>query len=254
MVPAPPPEILAAVAQQIKKLRVARGLTQDAVADSLGIALKNVQRLESGRQNLTLLTLQSVADVLDVEPQELLALAVDPNEQQASTRRALRGLGKHGHRVVFSRTRPKRDYLPLFGLQAAASHFGHAREVEVTAWIKLRGVSSNRLAGRFIAQVEGRSMQPTVPHGALALFKAPVTGPLEGRVVLAEWREPSDPDTGGAYAVKRVGAVEGRKEGGIRLSLLSDNSAFPPIVVEGETTGELRIIAELERVLWPIKS
>ncbi len=249
------PELLASVAQQIKRLRVARGLTQEAMAESLAIAPKNVQRLEAGRQNLTLATLQSVADVLDVEPHQLLTPTTAPRDADAASLvRALRGLTRHGAHVAHTQARPKRDFLPLMTLQAAASQFGGAREVEVKAWVKLRGARPSALEGRFIAQVRGTSMQPTVPHAALGLFRAPVVGSLEGRVVLAEWRGPADPDSGGAYALKRMGPIEGRREGGFRMQLLSDNPDFAPIVLEGEQAAELRVVAELERILWPIKS
>jgi len=42
------------------------------MAVALGVAVRNVQRIESGRQNLTLASLERIADVLDVEPWELL--------------------------------------------------------------------------------------------------------------------------------------------------------------------------------------
>jgi hypothetical protein len=90
-----------------------------------------------------------------------------------------------------------------------------------------------------------------VPDGALALFKAPVSGPLEGRVVVAEWREHGDPETGGAYVLKRVGSLEPRSRGGLQLQLRSDNPDFAPLFVDAEETSGLRLIAELERVLWP---
>lgn len=251
----PSPDLLASVAQQIKRLRAARGLTQEAMAESLGIALKNVQRLEAGRQNLTLATIQNVADVLDVDPQQLLAPPSPSRDADAqSLERALRGLARHGAQVAYTRSRPKRDFLPLMTLQAAASQFGTAKDVDVQAWVKLRGARPASLEGRFVAQIKGTSMQPTVPHAALVLFRSPVVGSLEGRLVLAEWRGHADPDSGGAYALKRIGPIESRREGGFRMQLLSDNPDFAPIVVEGERAAELRVVAELERVLWPIKS
>ncbi|WP_411280351.1 helix-turn-helix domain-containing protein, partial [Gemmatimonas sp.] len=50
-----------AVARRIAEVRRLAGITQEALAEQLGIALKNVQRIESGRQNLTLQTLARVA-------------------------------------------------------------------------------------------------------------------------------------------------------------------------------------------------
>jgi transcriptional regulator with XRE-family HTH domain len=249
----PPPEIVAFVAGRIKALRLARGLTQDAVAEALGIASKNVQRLEAGRQNLTLKTLSHIADVLDVEPHELLTDGAPSAREggDSSLWRALRGLERLGHEVFAPDAAPARGAVPVMTLQAAASHFGGARDVEVSAWIKLKGARQTQLVGRFVAQVRGRSMAPSVPDGALALFKSPVVGPLEGRIVVAEWREHADPETGGAYVLKRVGALEPRARGGLRLTLRSDNPEFAPLFVDAEETSALRLVAELERVLWP---
>ncbi len=249
-----PLELLQAVARRIKALRQARGLTQDAVAEALGIASKNVQRLEAGRQNLTLRTLASIADVLDVEPYELLLPAAGASadtSSDASLKRALRAMARLGHELLPAESSPGRGAVPVMSLQAAASRFGGARDVDISAWLRLKGMRQSQLAGRFVAQVLGRSMAPTVPSGALALFKSPVVGPLEGRVVVVEWREAVDPEGGGAYVLKRVGSVELRPSGGLQLQLRSDNPAFPPLLVDVEEGAELRVIAELERVLWP---
>jgi transcriptional regulator with XRE-family HTH domain len=246
------PELVEVVARRIKALRQARGLTQDAVAEALGIAVKNVQRLEAGRQNLTLKTLVHVADVLDVEPHELLKSgAVTLADPEVSLRRALRGLARLGHEVLSADAPPPRGGVPVMSLQAAASRFGGARNVEVSAWLRLKGARQSQLVGRFVAQVRGRSMAPAVPSGALALFRSPVVGPLEGRVIVAELRDHSDPETGGAYVLKRVGSVELRPRGGLQLQLRSDNPDFAPLLVDADDSNELRIIAELERVLWP---
>jgi len=248
----PSTELIAVVARRIKALRQARGLTQDAVAEALGIAVKNVQRLEAGSQNLTLRTLAHVADVLDVEPHELLTNgAITTADAEVSLKRALRGLARLGHELFPADAPPARGGVPVMSLQAAASHFGGGREVEVSAWLRLKGSRSSQLVGRFVAQVTGRSMSPTVPSGALALFRSPVVGPLDGRVVVAEWRDHADPETGGAYVLKRVGSVESRARGGLQLQLRSDNPDFPSLRVQAEEASELRIIAELERVLWP---
>lgn len=246
------PELVESVGRRIKALRQARGLTQDAVAEALGIAVKNVQRLEAGRQNLTLKTLAHVADVLDVEPHELLKSgAVALADTEVSLQRALRRLTRLGHEVFGADTPPPRGGVPVMSLQAAASRFGGSRNVEVTAWVRLKGARQSQLTGRFVAQVTGRSMSPTVPSGALALFRSPVVGPLEGRIVVAQWRDHSDPETGGAYVLKRVGSVELRPSGGLQLQLRSDNPDFAPLLVDAEDSNELRVIAELERVVWP---
>jgi hypothetical protein len=51
--------------------------------------------------------------------------------------------------------------------------------------------------------------------------------------------------------LKRVGSVELRPRGGLQLQLRSDNRDFAPLLIDADDANELRIIAELERVLWP---
>lgn len=67
------------VARRIAEVRVGLGLTQEAVAERLGISLKGVQRIEQGRQNLTLRTLVRVAQVLGVQ---VIALFEAPTAKQ----------------------------------------------------------------------------------------------------------------------------------------------------------------------------
>lgn len=79
-VPARPSKqaFLVRVARRIARQRIAAGLTQEALALKLRIAVRNVQRLESGKQNLTLATVTKIARALDVEPDTLVG--PDPHE------------------------------------------------------------------------------------------------------------------------------------------------------------------------------
>jgi transcriptional regulator with XRE-family HTH domain len=60
------------VTKRVAQFRRARGLTQAEAAQTLGVALKNWQRIEQG-QNLTLHTLARVAAVLRCTPGDLVA-------------------------------------------------------------------------------------------------------------------------------------------------------------------------------------
>jgi hypothetical protein len=55
----------------------------------------------------------------------------------------------------------------------------------------------------FVAQVVGKSMEPAIPDGAYCLFAAPVTGTRQGKTVLVQLRDATDPETGERYTVKR---------------------------------------------------
>jgi len=59
------------VARNIRRLRVARGLSQEALAGEAGIDATYVNRLENERQNATVPVLESLAHALGCDIQEL---------------------------------------------------------------------------------------------------------------------------------------------------------------------------------------
>ncbi|HVN06531.1 MAG TPA: S24 family peptidase [Bryobacteraceae bacterium] len=78
-----------------------------------------------------------------------------------------------------------RTHLPLYTLRAAAGKFGGDEEVEEEEWV--RAPEGLRLKeGMFVAHVAGRSMEPRIPDGSLNVFRAPVVGSRQGKIVLVE--------------------------------------------------------------------
>jgi transcriptional regulator with XRE-family HTH domain len=71
MRPADPDQLIENVGLRVAEVRISKGLTQEALAEALGVSLKHIQRLEAGR-NLTLRTLVLLANGLDVRPAALL--------------------------------------------------------------------------------------------------------------------------------------------------------------------------------------
>src|SRR5690606_16358522 len=108
---------------------------------------------------------------------------------------------------------------PLYSLEAAASAFSAAHAPEDGERVSVR--SAHRDGERlFVGRVRGHSMEPVIPAGAFCLFRlGPVAAP-DGKVVLAELRDDSDPEHGGRYTVKRVKRAKGR------LLLAPDNPAY----------------------------
>jgi len=68
-------DIRVVFARNLKRYREDRGLTQAALAAAMDVDRAHVSAMERGQQNVTLLTLDKVADHLGVEPAQLIERA-----------------------------------------------------------------------------------------------------------------------------------------------------------------------------------
>ena len=66
-------DIRVVFARNLKHYRQLRGLTQAALAAAMDVDRAHVSSMERKEQNVTIVTLQKVADALGVEPSQLLA-------------------------------------------------------------------------------------------------------------------------------------------------------------------------------------
>jgi len=138
---------------------------------------------------------------------------------------------------------PFKTHLPLYSLRAAAGRFGAEQVVEPEDWVRVpEGLRLTE--AMFVAHVLGRSMEPRIPDGSLNVFRAPVTGSRQGRIVLAELLGETA-DTA-RYTVKKYTSAKRatEEENGWehkRITLLPLNPEFDPIRVE---PGRVRVIAE----------
>lgn len=64
----------------VRRYRVAAGLSQEAVAVKMGVDRAYVSGMERGQQNVTLLTMWHLSEALGVRPADLLDEAVDEAE------------------------------------------------------------------------------------------------------------------------------------------------------------------------------
>lgn len=142
--------------------------------------------------------------------------------------------------------------LPFYSLKAAAGVFGRGEEVKVTSWVRV-GKRHGLNKDFFVTRVIGHSMSPRIPDGALAIFRKYKGGSRNGRIVLCEHRDISDPETGGSYTVKKYRSEKVYGADGewkhVKIRLLSLNSGFAPIEIEAEDENEFGVIAELVEVL-----
>lgn len=247
--PEPHADLARRVASRVAHIRVERGMTQETLAQALDIAAKNVQRIESGRQNLTLRTVERLAAALGVDAEVFFQRESPPplRTRARSAPSVLSRLRTAGHAVGDATTRRAVGAVSVVTLRAAAGAFAHgSSKVEALGWVKL---PMRAAASWFVAEVHGASMEPRISDGAIGLFR-PVVGSLPiGRVVLVEHRDLAVDDLSGPCVLKRLSKVEHRPSGKIRVTLTSDNPRWPPTILSIQEPDELRVIAELVEVL-----
>lgn len=143
--------------------------------------------------------------------------------------------------------------VPLVALKAAAGAFSDPQHVadDGFEWVEVESERPLR-PGMFVAQVVGRSMEPGIQDGAYCLFAAPVTGSRQGRTVLVQLRDTTDPETGHRYTVKRYESEKARSEDSWRhtkIVLKPTNPAYAPIMLVDLEEDAIQVIAEVVKVL-----
>jgi hypothetical protein len=106
----------------------------------------------------------------------------------------------------------------------------------------------------FIAKVVGKSMEPTIPDGSYCIFRYEPQGSREGKVVLAESRLVSDPETNQKFTVKRYHSEKeySGEDGGWshkKIILSPDNKGFEDIILENASENDYKIVAEFVAVI-----
>jgi type III restriction enzyme len=155
--------------------------------------------------------------------------------------------------VPFQRVEPReaekyRSCVPLFSLKAAAGGFSDLQATEPEAWVT--PATRHKLsAGMFVAQVKGKSMEPTIPDGAYCLFSSPVAGARAGRTVLVGLTDAIDPESSERFTVKRYASKKDSAGRNVKVTLQPVNPAFGPIEFEVRDEGDVRVVAELVEVL-----
>jgi len=149
---------------------------------------------------------------------------------------------------------PFQNAVPLYSLAAAAGGFSGEQVPEPDDWV-LPGGSMRPGPGMFVARVTGESMNRRIPNGAYCLFRHPVEGSRDGRLLLMEQESIADPDHGGRYTVKvyrsrREVTEDGSPEHAeVQLEPDTDAPGYEPIVLRGMPEDAIRVVAEVVEVL-----
>lgn len=151
---------------------------------------------------------------------------------------------------------PYVNAVPLLDLSIAAGYFGDEQNAaqEETTWVALP--DTIRVSpGLFVARVVGESMNRRIPNGAWCLFRANPTGTRDKKIVVAEHRQISDPDTATHVTVKRYRSEKLEGEDGqwrharITLQPESTDPRYKPIELSARDAEDLKIVAEFIAVL-----
>ena len=151
---------------------------------------------------------------------------------------------------------PKERYVtcvPFVPLKVAAGAFSDPQHIDDDGFEWAAVETKRRLRpGMFVAQVVGKSMEPTIPDGAYCLFAAPVEGTRQGKTVLVQLRDATDSESGERYTVKRYESEKAQAGDSWRhekITLKPVNPDFKPIVLTGADEGQLKVVAEFVEVM-----
>ena len=146
--------------------------------------------------------------------------------------------------------------LPFYPLSIAAGEFGDSTVTyEPESWFIVEGLTTRRAlsASMFVAQVQGKSMEPVIPDGAYCLFTFEVGGTRNGRIVLAQKADISDEDTGASFTIKAYHSTKrADQDTGWRhenITLRPANPDYQEIVIPAENADDFRIVAFFVEVL-----
>jgi SOS-response transcriptional repressor LexA len=159
-----------------------------------------------------------------------------------------RAVERYYRRHVPSVVRKFVTHLPRYSLAVAAGKFLENREVEEEGW-EQTPADLKLTSNMFVARIVGRSMEPRIPDGSLCVFRSPVIGSREGRLVLVEALGRGANDR---YTVKRYRSQKTRRPDGSwshdRIRLEPLNKEFEAWDLEPEED-RYHIFAEFVGVL-----
>jgi hypothetical protein len=143
---------------------------------------------------------------------------------------------------------------PVLDLSIAAGGFGGSQAPQAIGWARIQ--SGRRLDRRmFVARVVGHSMESGIPDGSWGLFRgwaagvAPSPTALDGRRVIVELHDATDPETGGQYTVKRLKVTKQKADGTVQeVELRPDNPGYKVRKLSAND-GELRVVAEFLEIV-----
>jgi phage repressor protein C with HTH and peptisase S24 domain len=220
--------------KRLALFRAARGLSQRDLAVALGVSPAAVGLIENDSRTPSKNFLLKISDRYMVSSDWLLHGAGEPPDTSKPSHGDFRFKGEE-----FAMIR-RMDLSVSAGPGIEPVEGGDAEALAFSRQWLIRNHINSDLA--VLVRVKGDSMAPAIPDGCLVMIHLPEAN-LEREGVYAFNRE-------GASYVKRL-VPAGRNERGhiTAITILSDNPAYPPLVVFGEALEELRVVGRVRCVL-----
>jgi superfamily II DNA or RNA helicase len=162
--------------------------------------------------------------------------------------------------IIFVQFDPEKAFktcLPCYPLAVAAGNFASSdtgSTLEPEGWVAVAeaGFMKRLTPDMFVSRVAGKSMLPTIPDGALCVFRRGVAGSRQGLVVLVQKVGLTDPETRASFTVKRYHSTKSLTDDGWEHSTIElhpDNKEYPILRFASTNEDQLTILAELVGVL-----
>ncbi len=166
----------------LRRIRREQGLSQEVVAQALGIQTTTYSKLERGVIQLSVERLYELSNVFDLSPEVLLSYGQSPATEASATSSARQPLGNI-------------TYIPVHAQAGFLDLHTDQRKAEAAITFSIPTFTEPQL---FMISVEGDSMYPTVAPGAFVIIKEVKDTPL------IKWGEPHVVVTTDGRVIKRV--------------------------------------------------
>lgn len=241
------PAFLKKLGAHCRKIRIQKGYSIDRLSkEGEQLSTSVIHRLETGEAPVSISVLARYAEVLEVPLKDLVDFPKNASSPEVT-------IYSSNHPTAVKNAFQK--YLPLYSMRAAAGYFGKGEAVEPKGWVEASGLGMRLDPKMFVVQACGESMTPKIQDSDFVVFRFHPVGSRQGKIVLAQYRGPADPETGGSYTIKKYSSKKKTTRTGEwsheEISLSPLNRSYKPIVLNPKNEGDFQIIGEFVAVLKP---
>lgn len=236
-------KLLEAIGEHCRQWRIRKGYTIDRVyREGEQLSTSVIHRLENGAADTQISVFYRYAQVLGLSLKELFDFDV---EMKISSQI-----------LPFDKNQEKpKASVPYYEIKVAAGQFNLAdkkiSDIEPQGWVKVE--NHRQLADCFATHVYGHSMEPSIPNGALCLFRLYKGGSRQNKIFLVRAYGLLDPETDESFVIKKYKRLtplqDYQDRGQAVVHLISENKNYPPIVLMASAEEEVEVIAEFIEVL-----